>query len=438
MSTDLERQLARFAEALDTEAPAISFDDIVGREAVAVEVEVPEPPESRRTATVNGVPWTDAALSRDGVGERDVLIELAPAVAARRPAWRRVAPKVALAVAAAAVVIVTLAIERDGDDRDPLVGFPRLTTTFVSPRSGFSIKLPEGAAVTPATQLWAFSGRDDDGYDVVELGSDAVFRGASADLGHRSIGLSVDDRADKYLLNDYVLPGACGVPRSQQAEITIDGRPGRVAECSNRIEATVVVESQVQELPGFTAGRLYLFTLSHDRSDARAVFDAFVATIDLTPQTVNDRPADTVESPTFGYSFPMIRGAFEPATERWDPESQPVDDMDWDPRFDGFETGSGAYFEAASTPIPDRVSIAEWVDEHVTPLAAGGCGVPRSRQAEVTIDGQPGRLAECANRIEATVVADGRLYLFRCGGDRARFDAWIATIDLTPETAADR
>lgn len=437
MSTDLERHLARFAEALDREAPAISFDEIVGREPVAVDVEVLEPPESDRTALVNGVPWGDGAPSRDGTGEPEVLIELAPAVAERRPAWRRVASKVALGVAAAAVLIVTLAaIERDGDDRNPVIDLPSLTTTFVSPKHGFSVRRPEWAEVTPATQLWGFSGRMDDGYDVLELGGGAVFRGASTDLGHRSVGLSVDERADEFLLNEYVLPGACGVPRSQQAEITIDGQPGRIAECSNRIEATVVVESQVQELSGFTAGRLYLFTLSHDRSDARAVFDAVVATIHLTPQTADDTPADTVQSPTYGYSFPMIRGGFNPAAERWDPDSQPVDDVDWDLRFDGFETGYGAYFEAASTPIPDGVSIDEWVDEHVTPRAAGGCGLSRSRQAEITVDGLPGRRAEC-DHTEVTVVAGGRLYLFRGGGDRARFDAWIPTIDLTPETAAD-
>ena len=31
--------------------------------------------------------------------------------------------------------------------------------------------------------------------------------------------------------------------------------------------------------------RLYLFGLGHDRSDARAFFEARVATIDLTPET---------------------------------------------------------------------------------------------------------------------------------------------------------
>ena len=74
-------------------------------------------------------------------------------------------------------------------------------------------------------------------------------------------------------------------------------------------------------------------------------------------------------------------------------------------------------------------------------LAWRGCGVPRSQQAEITIDGQSGRIAECpTDQIEATVVAGGRLYLFILGNDRsdarALFDAWVATIDLTPETAA--
>lgn len=42
----------------------------------------------------------------------------------------------------------------------------------------------------------------------------------------------------------------------------------------NRIEATVVA-----------GGRLYLFILPSDRSDYRAVFDAFAATIDLHAET---------------------------------------------------------------------------------------------------------------------------------------------------------
>ena len=165
----------------------------------------------------------------------------------------------------------------------------------------------------------------------------------------------------------------------------------------------------------------------------------FVATIDLRPETAVDFPGltSTFVSPTNGYSFKYHdRGGLAPATELWDPVNDPVE-TGLDNRFDAVETGLGAYFRGASTEIPDGVSIDEWVDDYVL---AGGCGVPRSQQAGITIDGQPGRIAACANRIEATVVAGGRLYLFTLlhgrPDARAFFDAWVATIDLRPETAA--
>ena len=137
------------------------------------------------------------------------------------------------------------------------------------------------------------------------------------------------------------MPGGCGVPRSQQAEITIDGQSGRIAECANRIEATVVA-----------GGRLYLFTLTDDRSDARAVFDAFVATIDLTPETAVDFPGltTTFVSPTNGFSFDYHdRGGLAPATELWDPVNHQLDDNDYDgypdpEGFDGVETGMRRLF----------------------------------------------------------------------------------------------
>jgi hypothetical protein len=135
-----------------------------------------------------------------------------------------------------------------------------------------------------------------------------------------------------------------------------------------------------------------------------------------------------------------------PAREPWDPLIDPPVDTSsrYDDPFDLWETGYAAFFKSASTPIPEGVSIDEWVDEHVSP---GGCGGPRSQQAKITIDGQSGRIAECpktteadVSRIEATVVAGGRLYLFILLSDRsdyrAVFDAFASTIDLRPETAA--
>jgi hypothetical protein len=347
-----------------------------------------------------------------------------------------------LAVAAAIVVVIAGWLMTSGDDTVEMVPADRpsssapsptsatTSATFVSPRNGFSVQYPDSAesTVTPATTGlgWSFSQKVDEGFDVVDTGAAAVFRGASLTAGPEEA--PIDERIDELLSSEDVLPGGCGVPRSRQVEIIIDGQPGRFAECPNRIEATVVF-----------GGRLYVFTLSHDRPDAGAVFEAFASTIDLTPETAVLFPPmyETFVSPTYGYSSDYWpRGRPEPASQHWDPDDQPVEDINFDARFDAHETGFYAYFEAASTSIPEEVSIDEWVDTYVTPRSAGGCGIPRSEQKEIVVDGQPGWKAECEHS-EATVVAGGRLYLFIGPNDERRwFDAWIATIELTPETAA--
>jgi hypothetical protein len=377
------------------------------------------------------------------------------------PAWRATPVSIFARVAIAAVLVVAVGLlavsvvprQPDGSSVGgpspspspaQAVDFPDLTKTFVSPRNGFSIQHPDGAALTPAKQLWGFGpNRLNDGFDFVETSLAAVLRGASGDVPDMengfiagSDGVSIDEWVDDQI-EDY---GGCGVPRSQLAEITIDGQSGRISECPNEIEATVVA-----------GGRLYLFTLLHDRSDARAVFDAFAATIDLTPETAVDVPAltTTFVSPTYGYSFKYLdrgEGTLAPARERWDPASgAPYDDA-----FDTVETGLAAVFQGASTEIPAGVSIDDWIDASLASLAstrADICSGPRSQQAEITIDGQPGRISEveaqgtlCSGQVVATVVVEGRLYVFMLGhvrsDARAFFDAFAATIDLRPEDVA--
>jgi hypothetical protein len=375
----------------------------------------------------------------DDAGEPEVELLLAPAPdRSKRRAW--------ITAAAAAFVVIAGAIavlSRAGDDPSTVPVDQSPTTTFVSPKHGYSVQYPDGAVVTPATNLFGDPGIAevspgqrppvDDGVDVVETASGTVFTGWSLEAPGgfpNDAWASIDDYID-----DYVLDGGCGAPRRQQAEITIDGQSGRIAECSNEIVATVVA-----------GGRIYGFTLLHGGSDARADFDAFADTIRLTPETANEIPAldTTFVSPTNGYSFRYLdRGGLAPATELWDPVVDPPPDNSgrYDAPFDGVETGLSAYFKAASTEIPDGVSIDEWVDEYVSP---SGCGRPRSQQEEITIDGESGRVFECPTdpgQIVATVVAGGRLYFFslahlRPDDARAFFDAWVATIDLTPETAA--
>jgi len=398
--------------------------------------------------------WLDDGPTR--MSDRAVLSALEEIHTTRQrravwPAWRATPVSIFARMAGAAVLVAAVGLvaitvvprQPDGSNvggaspsptPTQAVDFPDLTATFVSPRNGFSVKHPDTAALAPAKQLWGFSEPADDGFDVVGTGLGAVFKGASTNSGFGGGG-SIDERVDEYLSGDGVLPGGCRVPRSQQAELTIDGQSGRISECPNRIEATVVA-----------GGRLYAFTLTHDRKDARAVFDAFVATIELTPETAVDYPGltKTFVSPTYGYSFAYIRG-ITPASARWDPASgSPYDDA-----FDTVETGLGAVFQGASTEIPEGVSIEDWTDATLARLVTtrGHPCSPRSKPAPITIDGQPGRISEvgvqgtvCTGQIVATVVVQGRLYVFMLGHSRsdarAFFDAWVATIDLRPQDAA--
>ena len=167
-----------------------------------------------------------------------------------------------------------------------------------------------------------------------------------------------------------------------------------------------------------------------------------------SPAQVIDFPSlsTTFISPTYGFSFKHLdRGRLRPASERWDPATEPPLEAPFDSfigrdieGFDVVETGLEATFGGASMEIADEASIEDWIDKY---LSAGGCYVPRSLQAEIIIDGQSGRISdECPDKVVATVVADGRLYLFALWPDRADaralFDAFAATIDLRPEDAA--
>jgi hypothetical protein len=381
---------------------------------------------------------------------------------------RRLLIPAVVGVAAAVALVVAIAVVRQVQDRDAATPVTEpdqgRMTTFVSTRHGFSFEYPAVGEVTvmPATDLWDPRHEDGPGVDVVETGSGAAFTGASlslvpvADPGE-SMALDGDFIADVF--EGLMSARRCGPPLRQQEEITIDGHPGRIAECPNEIRASVVAGE-----------RIYQFSLLHDRSDARADFDTFAATIRLTPETALDFPeltnGRTFVSPTNGFSAwyqasrtapsdtddggPGPGGgeglALTPATELWDPARGEQRDA-----FDYIETGYGAGFQGASTEIPDGVTIDEWVDTVVVKFSDDAliprstweqCMVPRSQQEVITIDGQSGRVVQCPDELVATVIAGGRLYQFSMGwlgtrdDARAFFDAWVATIDLTPETAA--
>jgi hypothetical protein len=155
------------------------------------------------------------------------------------------------------------------------------------------------------------------------------------------------------------------------------------------------------------------------------------------PSAVIPEMTRTYTSSTNGFSIGYPDDAtISPATVVSNPNVEQTND-----EFDFIDNEPSHTFRGKSTLVPGTASIDDWIDRT---FQSGGCGVRRSEQAEITIDGQPGRIWEgCPNEIEANVVVGRRVYLFTLFGDadastvsRAVFDAYASTIDLRPEEAA--
>ena len=98
----------------------------------------------------------------------------------------------------------------------------------------------------------------------------------------------------------------------------MDNRGGSRVDCPGEIEATVVA-----------GGRLYLFTLLSDASDAKAIFDAYAATIDLRPATQRGPRARRRRDPIV-----ISDGASSLAIRPWESARAPLPRSPFDGRVD--------------------------------------------------------------------------------------------------------
>jgi hypothetical protein len=156
--------------------------------------------------------------------------------------------------------------------------------------------------------------------------------------------------------------------------------------------------------------------------------------------SVTLRMTERFESELYGYSIGHPADwTVQPGSELWSPTE------DKEEAFDRISLGQSLSFRAGSAVLPDGVSADEWIMQHLTETRYLPCGPPRSTLEAVLIDGRPGRLRDSCGEVEATVVVGDRVYLFTYflgsredpepSGGRPVFDAFAATIRLTPETA---
>jgi hypothetical protein len=153
---------------------------------------------------------------------------------------------------------------------------------------------------------------------------------------------------------------------------------------------------------------------------------------------------ETHVSTHYSYSMRYPADWFgEQASGAWSPPEWKAADSPFEP-FDFFGHRDGSpVFRAASAPLPDGLpDVNDWIEEFLI-FGDPACVPPRETQELISIDGAPGRLWDGCGEVEATVVLEGRVYMFTLflGSDQATngrelFDALAATIDLRREDAA--
>jgi hypothetical protein len=173
-------------------------------------------------------------------------------------------------------------------ESDPSSAVSELTATFISRKHGYSVGYAPGWPTMPSTLVgpWdpvvtpqpAF-----EPYDYIQTEGGGTFRAASAVIPD---GAPVDDWIVQHLTHSDV--PACSAPRDSLETVAVDGQAGRLrgfCDSAAEIEVTVVV-----------GRRVYLFTLFRGEratveAEERALFDAMLATIQLSPEDAEVAPS---------------------------------------------------------------------------------------------------------------------------------------------------
>jgi hypothetical protein len=326
---------------------------------------------------------------------------------------------------------------------------------YTSERYGFDIKRHPEFVETPATTYWDIADADvfpapgtEDFYFANAGAGDGLGVRVSAWSWAVEPGTSLDTFIEAYCTESGGSTCATILDTAQPAT-TLDGDEG-VSIAGFNLDSQVFV---------LVDDRVYIVTAWRTDNDpsvvpfggGRQLVEDFASTMTLRPAgPAPDVPAPALPgsftSERYGYSidFPEDFWTATGAAELWAPGTE--QDL-WSDTFLPPSTNNG--FRAASAVIPTGVIVDDWIAENVTgvPGDGGECAPVRATLGDIVIYGQTGKVRMSCEEIEATLVLDDRLYLFTLfldvgapydiAGSRALFEAMMATVTLTPETAVE-
>jgi hypothetical protein len=261
---------------------------------------------------------------------------------------------------------------------------PLLDATFTSKVHGYSIDYPGSWTPSAATVAWnARRGELDERTSDQLLNDDfGVFRIASTALPD---SVDTDIWIGQWMTE---APTPCAPERATLAEIVIDGQPGRIRTSCGDVEATVVA-----------GGRAYMFTLFDDSPtsgvSARAVFEAMIATVRLTPGTATrESPGPSAAAGldswtpyasgvyTYAASYPSGWSVDHLASRAWDPVSDQFGPDS--PALDTFVNPEGtarvSTWQAPHDPADDpglEANLLAWIEDLCVEVGDSECaGIP--------------------------------------------------------------
>jgi len=307
------------------------------------------------------------------------------------------------------------------------------------------MKIQSGATVTPATRAWAAD-------EAPPLwGSPAMDEIVAGDIRFDGTDQpKPSTQTTERWLQTYCQSGGggrdtdCATAATAWERTKVSGADAYVsADGILAAPDTIVPGGKLYEAVVMTPTRAWVFTM--DGNLDRAVFDAFLKTIELKPVNAVDTPplTATFTSPSYGYSLKTLpEWTTQPAAKPWTGVDNQNESMD------GVTiTGTDTSFTGASQALGNQTYDDFLAAFHANTKAGvpQGCdGGEPSTWPELSIGDKVGRLEMLCNAAEALVEVGGRVYVFDWGNDTfnteqhfslASWKELLKGVTFTPETA---
>jgi hypothetical protein len=377
------------------------------------------------------------------------------------PTYMRLAAVIALAAVAGAGALLVMSGGTNRNQPPPLASpstSPLPTQagldtsnwiSYSSERYGFDIKRPPNWNENPASRAWQLA----DAAQFPAPGTEDFTYQPAEDLGVRvsawSFAVAPGTSLGPWIETYCVVQGkSCPGALSTALPITMDGHPA----------SSLAGPTEDSRVFALINDRIYIVTAWRPDNDpsvaefggGRRLVEAYVSTMTLrpsgpAPEASPPALTQTFTSDLYGYtiSFPSTFWTATAGTALWVPGVTPGT-VGWSDTFLPPSTING--FRAASAIVPAGVTTLDDPRiQNITAYGGGECGPASSTLGDIVIDGQTGKVRFSCEEIEATVFVGGRMYLFTLfldtlppyttAGGRALFEAMIASVQLTPETA---